>query len=378
MGLSHDTADASAAEWIRAARDQVAQARAQTSTLRIEGHGSKSFYGQPPQGDGVLQTAPYSGVVNHDPTELVVVVRAGTPIETLESVLAEKRQRLAFEPPRFHGSAAGRGTVGGMVASGLSGPGRFAAGPCRDFVLGMTVMDADGQLMRYGGTVMKNVAGYDLSRLHTGAMGILGLILDVALKVLPEPAASATVQLPMAQAEALERVNAWSAEPLPLSATAWLPDQGGQLHLRFAGAAAAVSSAVGRFGHEMAEDQAKAFWLSLRDQTHRVFALPEPPFSLWRVSLPTRADVFPLGETLLTEWGGGLRWVRASETATAVRLAAAQLGGHATLYRSSSESSRQAGVFTPLSPALGGIHQRLKQELDPAGLWNPGRLLPGL
>jgi glycolate oxidase FAD binding subunit len=198
------------------------------------------------------------------------------------------------------------------------------------------------------------------------------------LKVLPEPAASATVQLPMAQAEALERVNAWSAEPLPLSATAWLPDQGGQLYLRFAGAAAAVSSAVGRFGHEMAEDQAKAFWLSLRDQTHRVFALPEPPFSLWRVSLPTRADVFPLGETLLTEWGGGLRWVRASETATAVRLAAAQLGGHATLYRSSSESSRQAGVFTPLSPALGGIHQRLKQELDPAGLWNPGRLLPGL
>ena len=378
MGLSHDTADASAAEWIRQARDQVAQARAQTSTLRIEGHGSKSFYGQPPQGDGVLQTATYSGVVNHDPTELVVVVRAGTPIETLESVLAEKRQRLAFEPPRFHGSVAGRGTVGGMVASGLSGPGRFAAGPCRDFVLGMTVMDADGQLMRYGGTVMKNVAGYDLSRLHTGAMGILGLILDVALKVLPEPAASATVQLPMAQAEALERVNAWSAEPLPLSATAWLPNQGGQLHLRFAGAAAAVSSAVERFGHEMAQDQAKAFWLSLRDQTHGVFALPEPPFSLWRVSLPTRADGFPLGETLLTEWGGGLRWVRASESATAVRLAATQLGGHATLYRSSSEASRQAGVFTPLSPALGGIHQRLKQELDPAGLWNPGRLLPGL
>lgn len=378
MGLSHDTADASAAEWIRQARDQVAQARAQTSTLRIEGHGSKSFYGQPPQGDGVLQTAPYSGVVNHDPTELVVVVRAGTPIETVETVLAEKRQRLAFEPPRFHGSAAGRGTVGGMVASGLSGPGRFAAGACRDFVLGMTVMDADGQLMRYGGTVMKNVAGYDLSRLHTGAMGILGLILDVALKVLPEPAASATVQLPMAQAEALERVNAWSAEPLPLSATAWLPDQGGQLHLRFAGAVAAVSSAVERFGHEMAEDQAKPFWLGLRDQTHRVFALPEPPFSLWRVSLPTRADAFPLGDTLLTEWGGGLRWVRASETATAVRLAATQLGGHATLYRSSSEASRQAGVFTPLSPALGGIHQRLKQELDPAGLWNPGRLLPGL
>ena len=206
-------APAADAQWILQAREAVLASRAKIGTLRIEGHGSKHFYGQLPAGDGVLHTAGYAGIVNHDPTELVVVARAGTPIESLEATLAQAQQRLAFEPPRFGGALAGRGTVGGMVATGLSGPGRFSAGPCRDFILGMTVMDAEGQLLRYGGTVMKNVAGYDVSRLHTGAMGILGLILDVAIKVLPEPAATATVALSLDETAALERVNAWSAEP---------------------------------------------------------------------------------------------------------------------------------------------------------------------
>jgi glycolate oxidase FAD binding subunit len=371
-------APAADAQWIVQAREAVLASRAKIGTLRIEGHGSKHFYGQLPAGDGVLHTAGYSGIVNHDPTELVVVVRAGTPIESLEATLAQAQQRLAFEPPRFGGALAGRGTVGGMVATGLSGPGRFSAGPCRDFILGMTVMDAEGQLLRYGGTVMKNVAGYDVSRLHTGAMGILGLILDVAIKVLPEPAATATVALQLDETAALERVNAWSAEPLPLSATAWTPRDGGCLWLRFSGAAAAVTAAVERFGHELPVAQADALWMSLRDQTDPAFALPPNGGSLWRVSLPTRAAVFPIGVTVLTEWGGGLRWVQSADRPDDIRAAAMGLGGHATLYRSACDQLRGEGVFTPVSPVLGGIHQRLKAELDPTGLWNPGRLMPGL
>ncbi|MGA1695087.1 MAG: glycolate oxidase subunit GlcE, partial [Burkholderiaceae bacterium] len=228
-------------QWLVQAQQLLAQARGQAMPVFIEGHGSKAFYGNArPVQSLRLSTADYSGIVNYDPTELVVVARAGTPIVVLEAALAEQGQCLAFEPPRFGPDRSG--TVGGMVATGLSGPARLSAGSCRDALLGMTVLNSSGECLRFGGTVMKNVAGYDMTRLHAGALGTLGVILDVAIKVLPRPTSSLTVSVSMDQASALSQTSAWLAQPLPIAATVWLPS--GELILRLAGARAAVESAA--------------------------------------------------------------------------------------------------------------------------------------
>ena len=384
--------ESQAAQWVAAVSSRLVQAQAQGTAFVIEGHNSKAFYGEP-VGDGQarLSTSDYAGVVSYDPTELVVVARSGTAIAELESLLAENGQRLAFEPPRF----AGKGTVGGMVATGLSGPGRLSAGACRDFVLGMTIMNAQGELLRYGGTVMKNVAGYDLSRLHTGALGTLGLILDVALKVLPEPAATATVSIACSQAKAIEDSNLWMAEPLPLSATAFeqaeLGAALGRLSLRFSGAKAAVNAALELFTTQrgaqvLPEPAAQAFWLSLRDQTHEFFQPEASPstLSLWRLSLPGSTPALaslqdePRGCVL--EWAAGLRWVWSAKPAAQMQQLAQDHGGHATLYRPAQlvTDPTLAPRFAPLSPALHRLHVQLKNELDPRRVFNPGRLYPSL
>jgi glycolate oxidase FAD binding subunit len=386
--------ESQAAQWIAAVSSRLAQAQAQArgTAFAIEGHNSKAFYGEP-VGDGQarLSTSDYAGVVSYDPTELVVVARSGTAITELENMLAQEGQRLAFEPPRF----AGKGTVGGMVATGLSGPGRLSAGACRDFVLGMTIMNAQGELLRYGGTVMKNVAGYDLSRLHTGALGTLGLILDVALKVLPEPAATATVCIACSQAKAIEDSNLWMAEPLPLSATAFEQAEPGaalgRLSLRFSGAKAAVNAALELFTTQrgaqvLPEPAAQAFWLSLRDQTHEFFQPEASPsmLSLWRFSLPGSTPALaslqdePRG--CLLEWAAGLRWVWSAKPAAQMQQLAQDHGGHATLYRPAQTVTDPtlAPRFTPLSPVLHRLHVRLKNELDPQRVFNPGRLYPSL
>ncbi|MGA1552676.1 MAG: glycolate oxidase subunit GlcE [Burkholderiaceae bacterium] len=384
--------ESQAAQWVEALAGRLAQAQAQGKSFAIEGHRSKSFYGEPATGEQVpLSTADYVGVVSYDPTELVVVARSGTPIDHLESLLASKGQRLAFEPPRF----GGKGTVGGMVATGLSGPGRLSAGACRDFVLGMTVMNAQGELLRYGGTVMKNVAGYDLSRLHTGALGTLGLILDVALKVLPVPAATATVCIACSQSKAIEDSNLWMAQPLPLSATAFEQAEPGaalgRLSLRFSGAKAAVGAAVELFtaqygAQALVPAAADAFWLSLRDQTHGFFQ-PEasfPKLSLWRISVPgctpALASLQDEPRGCVLEWAAGQRWVWSAKPAVQMQQLAQDHGGHATLYRPAqlAPDAKPAPRFTPLSPALHRLHLRLKDELDPQRVFNPGRLYPSL
>jgi len=382
--------ESQAAQWVEAMASQLAQA--QGKSFAIEGHNSKAFYGEPLGGEQArLLTTDYAGVVSYDPTELVVVARSGTAIAELENLLAQKGQRLAFEPPRF----GGKGTVGGMVATGLSGPGRLSAGACRDFVLGMTIMNAQGELLRYGGTVMKNVAGYDLSRLHTGALGTLGLILDVALKVLPEPAATATVCISCSQAKAIEDSNLWMAEPLPLSATAFEQAEPGtalgRLSLRFSGAKAAVNAALELFttkrgAQVLPESAAQAFWLSLRDQTHKFFQPEASPsmLSLWRFSLPgsTRALASLQDEPrgCVLEWAAGLRWVWSAKPAAQMQQLAQDHGGHATLYRPAQSVTDPALAprFTPLSPVLHRLHVRLKNELDPQRVFNPGRLYPSL
>jgi len=364
-------------DWIQAARLRLQEARSQGQPVCIEGHGSKHFYGNPrPESAVTLSTLDYAGIVNHDPTELVVVARAGTPITELEQALAEHGQVLAFEPPRFGPNA--RGTVGGMVATGLSGPARLSAGSCRDALLGMTVLNSSGELLRYGGTVMKNVAGYDMTRLHAGALGTLGIILDVAIKVLPRPTASLTLSIPMAQAQALSQTHAWLAQPLPLSATAWMPE--GELVLRLSGARAAVQSAPDRMAKNLgteafkiwSSEEADRFWTSLRDQTHPFFRPPSARHSLWRLSLPpTASEWASAGAQPLIEWGGAQRWVWSDAPDATLREAAAQRGGSASCFRAARADIES---FPLLARPLMDLQARIKAELDPHHLLEPGRL----
>ena len=333
--------------------------------LRLRGGGSKDFYGGPLAGE-VLQTGAYSGIVSYEPTELVVTARCGTPLAELESTLAARRQFLACEPPGFGGA-----TVGGAVAAGLSGPRRAMAGSLRDFVLGVKIMDGEGRVLKFGGEVIKNVAGFDVSRLMTGSLGTLGLILEVSLKVMPLPVGDATLRFEMPQAQALDAMNRWAGQPLPLAAGSW---QDGVLTLHLSGAQAAVASACRKLGGELlAAAAATEFWQGLREQSAEFFAGDAP---LWRLSVPSVAAPLELPGEQLLEWGGAQRWLRADADAAQLREIAARAGGHATLFRGGRWEQRTGGVFAPLQPALMEVHRRLKQSFDPFGVFNPGRLYP--
>jgi len=346
-------------------RERIRDAAARKTPLQLRGGGSKDFYGGALAGE-VLDTRGHAGVVSYEPTELVVTARCGTPLTELEATLAERGQMLAFEPPHF-GAAA---TLGGCVAAGLSGPRRAAAGSVRDFVLGARLLDGGARELAFGGQVMKNVAGYDISRLLAGSLGILGVILEVSLKVLPRPPAERTLRLELAEDRALEALNRWAGQPLPISASAW---RGGALALRLSGAPSALQAAAQEIGGEPLEAaQAEHFWLGVREHTDAFFAGAAP---LWRLSLPSHAPRLELPGEQLIAWGGALRWLRTPADAAAVRSAAAGAGGHATLFRG---GDRSQGVFAPLVPALLKLHRGLKAAFDPAGIFNPGRLYPEL
>lgn len=339
------------------------------SALRIRGGGTKDFYGQAPAGQ-LLETAEYSGIVSYEPTELVMTARAGTRLSEIEAALRERGQMLAFDPPAF-GDAA---TIGGVVASGLSGPRRQSAGAIRDYVLGASVMNASGQVLYFGGQVMKNVAGYDVSRLLCGSLGILGLITEVSLKVLPVPPADVTLGWSLPQAEALTLMNQWSAQALPVVATAWAS---GDLGVRLAGAQAAVSVAAKQFEQcysavRLPADQAVTFWQRLREQQLPFFKGDAP---LWRFALPSTAAPLPIEGDTLIEWGGALRWSRADQIAAAIRQQLAAVGGTANLFRGGDKSQ---GVFHPMAAINQRIQARLKHEFDPLGIFNPGRMYVGL
>jgi glycolate oxidase FAD binding subunit len=352
--------DAVLAEWT----DRVRAAASRRAPLRIRAGGTKDFYGNAPRGQ-IFDPRAWQGVESYEPSELVITARAGTSLAQIESLLAAQRQMLAFEPPHFGADA----TLGGCVAAGLSGPRRAAAGytygSLRDALLGARLLDGQGQLLRFGGTVIKNVAGYDVSRLLAGSLGILGVIVDVSLKVLPMPAAERTLRFAMAEVQALDQLQQWAARPLPLSASCWLEDA---LWLRLSGSEPAVDVAAKTLGGEVVDgDSAATFWREVREQQHAWFAGGLP---LWRVSLPATAQALGFDAPQLIEWGGALRWLRGDLPAARVRERAHQLGGHATRFRGGDRS----GVFTPLSAPLLAIHRRLKQEFDPAGIFNPGRL----
>jgi glycolate oxidase FAD binding subunit len=345
--------------------EKIRAASAARTPLRIRAGGTKDFYGNSVQGE-LLDPRSLAGIVDYEPTELVITARAGTPLTELEQLLADNGQMLAFEPPHFGPGA----TVGGCVAAGLSGPRRVSFGPTyggvRDFVLGARLIDGRGELLSFGGTVMKNVAGYDISRLLAGSMGILGVITEVSLKVLPRPMTHHTLTFELSAEAAVDKLNEWAGQPLPLSASTW---HEGVLYLRVAGAVAAVSAAKRQLGGADFENSpADAFWHSIREQTHPFFAGDLP---LWRVAVPSTAAALPIQCPQLIEWSGALRWLRTDQSAGQVRELATKAGGHATLFRG---GDRSQGAFTPLAPTLATIHRRLKAQLDPAGIFNPGRM----
>ena len=411
-------------------REQLVCAYRGGYPILLQGGGTCAFYGNPyrfrgeeiaggtpagfvPEGStDIAQPAPvmldcrrYAGVVSYDPSELVVTARCGTSLAELEVLLAEQGQCLPFDPPHF---APGR-TVGGMVATGLSGPRRMSAGAVRDFVLGTVLLAADGSVMRFGGEVMKNVAGYDMSRLLCGSLGMLGMIAEVSLKVLPVPRADATLRLEMTEADALAACNRWGG-PLPLAATCWYR---GVLHVRLCGARRAVDAACRLLGGEVVDIcEADAFWRALRDQHLDFFTGPASATApLWRLSVPATTLPLDLPGEHLIEWGGALRWWRPPlehgqpvyrfggrdhawpGAAAALRHLVARQRGTATLFRAGTAAAGvHAGTavglslgtcagaerFHPLDPVNLQIHQRLKQAFDPRGLINPGRMYTGL
>lgn len=344
-------------------RERILGASAAHTPLQIRGSGTKDFYGEQLIGD-ILDTRRHTGIVNYEPSELVITARCGTPLSEIESALAGKQQFLAFEPPRFGGDP----TIGGVIAAGLSGPRRATAGAARDFVLGATLLDAHGELLRFGGEVMKNVAGFDVSRLLCGSLGILGLIADVSIKVLPKPRTESTLRFEMNAANAVEQFNRWSAQPLPISATAW---HAGSATVRLSGAVSAVRAAQTTLGGEVLDEtSASVWWNSVRDQSLDMFA---PTTRIWRLSVPSTSSIDLPGIALI-EWAGALRWLASDAPASEIRAAVERVGGTATLWR----GARDAAMFHPLDAANLGLHRRLKQQFDPDGIFNCGRLIGDL
>ncbi len=341
---------------------QVAAAIAGRTPLVIQGGGSKAFYGHPSSGE-LLDLSGHRGIFNYEPTELVLTARAGTPLAEIEQTLAAEGQMLPFEPPHFGPGA----TLGGTIACNLAGPRRPYGGAARDLVLGSRILNGKGEQLHFGGEVMKNVAGYDVSRLMAGAMGTLGVLLEVSLKVLPRPAEELTLVREMQAAQALDLLQHLGRESLPLSATC---HHAGQLYLRLCGSADAVDEARAVVGGEPL-DNAASFWHKLREQQLDFFTAPGP---LWRLSLAAAAPAAGLPGAWLYEWGGALRWYKGPASAAEVRALAEAHGGHATLFRGELETS----VFHPLPEPMLRLHRQLKQALDPHGLFNPGRLYPEL
>lgn len=344
-----------------ALQQQVAAGIATKKPLHIIGGGSKAFYGNEAIGTP-LNTAAHTGIIAYEPSELCITARAGTPLQDIEALLTANGQMLAFEPPCFSPES----TIGGAVAAGLSGPGRAWRGSVRDHVLGVKVITGYGKVASFGGQVMKNVAGYDISRLITGSMGTLGLILDVSLKVLPRPATELTLTLDMPDREAYELTTTMRRSTFPLSATCYFD---GCLYLRLSGEPSHVFASHRKIGGEPLSNPDQ-FWLALRNQTHEFFQQYDRP--LWRMSFPPATNVISrLEGNSLVEWGGSQRWVYTNIPVNLIRNIAHKGNGHATLYRGSLPG---VNPFHPLPSNLFSVQQRLKQAMDPHGIFNPGRM----
>ena len=342
-------------------QEVVAQAVATGTPLCIRGGGTKDFYGREPKGE-VLATTAHSGIVAHEPSELVITAHAGTPLREISAQLDAAGQMLGFEPPQF----GDNDTIGGIVASGLSGSRRPYSGSVRDFVLGVECISGRAELLSFGGQVMKNVAGYDVSRLMAGALGTLGLITKVSMKVLPAPAQETTLRCSVSADRAVELFTEWARQPLPIFGASHVD---GILRLRLSGTEVGVAAARATLAADEDPDGAD-YWRQLGEQSIAFFNDPRP---LWRLSVPCAAPALDVEGELLIDWGGALRWLKTDANAEHIRAAVARCGGHATMFRG---GDRRGAVFQPLSPVLLNWHQNLKQAFDPDGIFNPGRMYP--
>lgn len=343
-------------------QERVREALAQCTPLQIIGSGSKHFYGRAAQG-APLPVAGHCGILSYEPTELVITARSGTRLAEIEAQLAEGGQMLPFEPPRFGPDA----TLGGTIACGFSGPRRPYTGAARDFVLGVKILSGKGEILSFGGQVMKNVAGFDVSRLMVGALGTLGILLEISLKVLPRPQAELTLCFEFSPAQAIAQMNRWAGLPLPLSAAAY---DGKNIYLRLAGSSAGVRAACSTLGGESLSGST-AWWRELREHEHSFF---KGEGRLWRFSLPPATPPLDLPGQWFIDWGGAQRWLKSDLPAQDIWQAASLAGGHATLFR---DRKDQDEVFQPLSPALHAVHKRIKHAFDPHGILNPGKLYAG-
>ena len=343
--------------------DLIAQVQSANETLEplcIHGGGSKHFYGHQCVGMAVNMTS-VGGIIDYEPSELVITARAGTLLSEIESVLEEENQMLAFDPPRFGENT----TIGGVVAAGLSGPGRPYTGAVRDYVLGIRCLTGQGAVLKFGGQVMKNVAGYDISRLMTGAMGTLGILLEISLKVLPRPEIETGYMCRMDFVQALNQMNMLARQPLPLSAAAY---DGEKLLVRLSGRRSAVESAKHKLNMEDLSDS-KDFWSGLRDQNLEFFS--QNGHRLWRISVPATAPGLNLSGDWFIDWGGAQRWLISEESSENVRQVVTGEGGHATIFK---RTENKDEIFHPLPPALFKLHQNLKYAFDPNRIFNPGKM----
>ena len=373
---------------VTAFREQILNAAKNKTPLSIEGGGTKSWYGNP-NNYAKLDTRSYSGILEYQPEELVITACAGTPLKEIEAALKEKNQVLAFEPPHFGENA----TFGGAIAAGLAGPGRITVGNFRDFVLGARILDGKGQDLSFGGKVMKNVAGYDVSRLLPGSLGTLSLLLEASVKVLPKAAATVTLRCQLSQDKALKALNEWAGQPLPLSASCWIGSAkggDGELTFRLAGAAAAVKAAIPLMSSlvnatELNEQVAEDFWNDLREQKISAFSNLGADQTLYRLALPAACGPIAISganDEIVLEWHGQQRWIKApgdEVTFAAIKAIANSHGGHATRFRQGANVDPSYQRFTLLteqthSKALEAVQERLRSAFDPAGVFATKRL----
>ncbi|MEA9600756.1 glycolate oxidase subunit GlcE [Polynucleobacter sp. MG-28-Ekke-A2] len=373
---------------INAFQKQILNAAKNKTPLSIEGGGTKSWYGNP-NSYTKLDTRTYSGILEYQPEELVITACAGTPLKEIEAALKEKNQVLAFEPPHFGENA----TFGGAIAAGLAGPGRITVGNFRDFVLGARIIDGKGQDLSFGGKVMKNVAGYDVSRLLPGSLGTLALLLEASVKVLPKPAATTTLRCQISQEKALKILNEWAGQPLPLSASCWIGSSkggDGELTFRLAGAAAAVKAAIPLMSSlvmatELKPETAEHFWNDLREQKLSAFANLGADQTLYRLALPAASGPITISgasDGIVLEWHGQQRWITApgnEATFKAIKVIANSHGGHATRFRQGANVDPSNQRFTLLSEqahsfALEAVQERLRSAFDPSGVFATKRL----
>lgn len=341
-----------------ALQQQVLQAAKSGTALRIIGGNSKAFYGGVCRAQAQLEMLSHHGVIDYEPSEMVITARAGSRVTAIAALLASQCQMLGFEPPDF----AGHATLGGTLAGGFSGPRRPFVGSGRDFMLGCKIINGQGQILNFGGRVMKNVAGFDVSRLMVGAMGTLGVLLEVSLRVLPMPESDITLVITLSHEQAILKMSSLSAQPWPISALAY---ENGRLRLRLSGAQTAVAAAARQLGGDL-DAAGQAYWLGLRE--HRL-AFFQQPGSLWRISLAPAAAPLSLSGQWLLDWGGALRWLKTDMSATVIHAAVQAVGGHAVCYNGEDKSD-----WMRLDAGMLALQRRIRLSFDPLGLFNPGRL----